>query len=107
MLTCSVSWARAVFTKWMWGLKRVQSLRVSMEMLCAQVISEQLLTGACTPHGCWASCGKPSHRKDKINLTFPLDGGKNKSTSEPHGAPQQGHISLYHWLLHCYEVFPQ
>lgn len=43
MLTCSVSWARAVFTKWMWGLKHLQSLRVSMEMLCAQVISEQLL----------------------------------------------------------------
>lgn len=42
-----------------------------------------------------------------MNLTVPLDGGKNKSTSEPHGAPQQGHISLYHWLLHCYKVFPQ
>lgn len=76
-----------------------------MEMLHAQVISEQLLylrvPAPCTAAGLRVE----NHRtgKTKKNLIFPLDGGKNKSTSEPHGAPQQGHYSIgYRVATKCF-----
>ena len=81
------------------GAKRPQSLLVSMEMLHAQLVSEQLRylrvpALRYAPHtAAWLSAESNRTGKTKILFSFGWLQKQISSASGPHGAPQQGHVS--------------